>query len=196
MKNKHSWLFLLALLSVLYAPFIVAKGSNINPFEVMPFKIPKDLKLKLNCYRKCWRRVTGFELSGLHWQQFVVIYTNLGGNAYKKNFFEYMRVYEDEEDEDIPPHFKTYPAGTIIVKENFASDKGRPGTALSLTTMIKHQPGYDPENGDWEYIQTNSSGQYMVGGKQLGKESQKSCQNCHNNVAERDRVFATFYSKQ
>src|SRR5215510_8248104 len=43
-----------------------------------------------------------------------------------------------------------FPVGSIIVKEKL----GSPDSKLPemLTAMIKREPGYNPEGGDWEYL--------------------------------------------
>lgn len=75
----------------------------------------------------------------------------------------------------------SYPVGAIIVKEKWWNDK-KDGYAA----MIKKEPGYDPEHGDWEYL-------YV----QFGEEEKiergpiASCINCHAQAAATDYLFGT-----
>jgi hypothetical protein len=49
-----------------------------------------------------------------------------------------------------------FPQGSVIVKEKLpAKDSSSPEL---LTVMIKREPGFDPENGDWEYMAVDGTG--------------------------------------
>ena len=50
-----------------------------------------------------------------------------------------------------------YPTGTILVKETYKSDNGAKGKLKDLTIMVKRDPGYDSDNGDWEYLMVTAS---------------------------------------
>ena len=172
-----------------------------NPFGVYPFESPKEYAEKLENYRNTWTRVTGFEHSGLHWQQFVVVFINKDADVYEHNYNEYLRYYQDydedeDEDEITPPNFRSYSAGTIILKENFASEKGIPDNALTVTLMIKHEAGYDPSNGDWEYVQYSKNGNVIIAGNSQDPVVKEACASCHLNIADRDYVFANIFSKR
>lgn len=73
-----------------------------------------------------------------------------------------------------------YPVGSIIVKEKGTT---MPGLAHDgVGGMIKRAAGYDPANGDWEYVYFETSGDVESG-------RITSCIACHRRAAERDFVF-------
>ena len=53
-----------------------------------------------------------------------------------------------------------------------------------LTIMVKMSPGYDPENADWWYGQSDESGIDVWGGKL------PDCIICHKQAAETDYLFS------
>ena len=172
-----------------------------NPFGVYPFESPKKYAEQLKDYRDSWTRLTGFEHSGLHWQQFVVVFINKDADVYEHNYKEYLRYYQDydedeDEDEIEPPQFKSYSPGTIILKENFASGEGIPNNGISVTLMIKREAGFDSANGDWEYVQYSKNGDLMVAGSSQDPVVKEVCASCHLNIADRDYVFANIFSKR
>ena len=64
-----------------------------------------------------------------------------------------------------------FPQGSIIVKEKLSGESG--GVELA-TVMIKHGAGYDPNNGDWEYLVMNAAG------SKIEKPSRvETCLACH-----------------
>jgi hypothetical protein len=67
------------------------------------------------------------------------------------------------------PHFTL---GSVIVKEKLpAKDSSEPEL---LTVMMKREAGYDPDNGDWEYMALDGSGKTVQARGKLEK-----CQACH-----------------
>jgi hypothetical protein len=75
-----------------------------------------------------------------------------------------------------------YPTGSIIVKESYKNKAGEKGSLTSVTIMVKREMGYDPENGDWEYIMLSGSM------KKQGQGALGACISCHA-AAENDFVF-------
>jgi hypothetical protein len=79
---------------------------------------------------------------------------------------------------------KPLPVGATIVKEKYWNETGKP---TAWTAMIKREPGYDAEHGDWEYL-------YV----ELGDKSEvtrgkiKSCVQCHSIAKEKDYLFRTY----
>ncbi|KZN56509.1 cytochrome P460 family protein [Pseudoalteromonas luteoviolacea] len=185
----------------LCAGFIV-NSVTANPFNVYPFKVPDKYKAALKDYRTQWQRVTGFEHSGLHWQQFIVVFLNKDIKVYENNYLEYLRYYQDydEDDEDeeevTEPSFKSYQPGTIVLKENFSSQSGAPHDALTITMMIKREKGYSKGFGDWEYVQFDKEGTLILAGKGSEPVIKQMCSNCHASIEERDFIFANFYSRK
>ena len=79
-----------------------------------------------------------------------------------------------------------FPVGTVIVKEKLARvDSNSPEL---MTVMVRHAKGYNPENGDWEYL--------VVGGKGTRIDAQgklATCQSCHSRAPAEDNVFRSYY---
>jgi len=172
------------------------KTNVTNPFEYQPFTLSKDVSEVSVNYRTRWSRLTGFELSGLHWNQFVVIYTSSGLKTYKRNFYEHLKQIEaDDEDEEYDPEYKTYPVGSVMLKENYLTNEGRPGKPTTLTLMIKRKPGFYPQGGDWEYIETDINGKIIIKGNGGDTAVKKRCASCHINIADRDYIFSTFLTE-
>jgi Cytochrome P460 len=71
-----------------------------------------------------------------------------------------------------------YPVGSVIVKE-----KCEYRDPVGVGGMIKRPPGYDPENGDWEYFYSEATSALESG--KIG-----SCVECHRGASSRDYVFA------
>lgn len=185
-------------IAVIPLAMFTSQGYAADPFSIYPFEVPTKYAKDLKDYRTNWKRLTGFEYSGLHWQQFVVIYINKDAQIYSDNFKEYVKYYQDldeyDEDELTVPEFKHYSEGTIVLKENFGADNGSPDVPLSVTMMIKREAGYDTENGDWEYVQFTPAGKVTLSGNSSNKAISAACSNCHINIAERDYIFTNFYS--
>ena len=168
--------------------------ANTQAYQVDIFNFDHQLIPDSENYQQQWRRLTGFEHSGLHWEQFVVIYTNHGERAYRNNFLEFSAWFDDPEDEDNQPEYFTYPVGTIFIKENYQMLNGKPADPKSITVMVKHPQGYDAEGGNWEYMQFSVNGQQMIKGSRKDKTVKQQCAGCHQNVADRDFIFSNFYS--
>ncbi|MCA1577392.1 MAG: cytochrome P460 family protein [Acidobacteria bacterium] len=78
-----------------------------------------------------------------------------------------------------------FPAGSMIVKEKLGSrDSKMPEL---LTAMIKREPGYNPENGDWEYLVLNATASMIV---ERGKLTR--CSDCHTSYKRSDFVTRTY----
>jgi len=78
-----------------------------------------------------------------------------------------------------------FPVGTMIVKEKL-------GDPLStnpelLTAMIKREPGYNPENGDWEYLMLDGEASKIV---ERGKLTR--CSGCHQHYEKTDFVTRSY----
>jgi len=81
-----------------------------------------------------------------------------------------------------------FPEGSVIVKEKLPTIESQ--TPELLTIMIKQKEGYNPENGDWEYMVTNGGGTEIEGRGNLA-----NCQACHFNKERTDYIFRTYLSK-
>jgi hypothetical protein len=72
-----------------------------------------------------------------------------------------------------------FPVGAIIVKEKLGLDD----SAIALGGMRKQAPGFDPQNGDWEYFYATRRGEFTSG-------KLANCIACHARAKETDRVFS------
>ena len=191
--------FLLAVLCFSFSSTYAnptSEASSGSPFDIFPFDAPSSKGVDLANYRNQWNRLTGFEYSGLHWKQFIVVYSNIGKSVFRHNYITYLNQIEaEEEEEDFEGAFKKYAVGSVLIKENYGSDHGKPGDPQTLTIMIKRTPGYDADFGDWEYLQSNVKGKFLVQGNSQNFVVKKTCLECHANVAERDYIFSSFYSE-
>lgn len=174
----------------------IADGSD--PFQQSLFKIPPKYQKDFVNYRQRFKRMSGFEFSGLHWNNFVVVYSGLDESVYKKNYFEFLKFLnmdeEDEEDEDMIIDYQLYPVGAVVIKENYSNESSLPREPVSLTIMKKMPPGYNPKNGDWLYLQSDRDGNIMIEGKHGDPGVTKVCSECHSNIKERDFIFSTFFT--
>ena len=189
---------ILAIMFGLCSVGLNAENQAIDPFSINPFVVPEEFKTQLEDYRTGWKRVTGYEYSGLHWNQFIAVYLSDGLETYRNNYSEYLRYhqdYEDDEDEVEEPNFMSYPTGTIVLKENFAATEGLPKIPLTITMMLKREDGYDPQGGEWEYVQFDANGNMILRGNSQSEVVNKACANCHMNLEERDYIFSNFFSK-
>jgi hypothetical protein len=87
---------------------------------------------------------------------------------------------------------KPLPVGTVVAKEKhagFTAALNNPANEFGV--MTKREPGYDPENGNWEYA-------YVVRGpaKQVTRGKLSSCIDCHSHMKDRDYLFRTYLPNQ
>jgi hypothetical protein len=91
---------------------------------------------------------------------------------------------------------ESFPVGSIIIKEKFARPSGikaweshnLPANAKPelLTAMVKHAKGFDPANGDWEYVVLSGE---MTKSTKVGLGF---CADCHRNRKGTDFVFGQY----
>jgi hypothetical protein len=79
-----------------------------------------------------------------------------------------------------------YPVGSIIVKEKLEG-KGSDLKVELLTVMRKHEAGFSPDTGDWEFLVTDRAGESIA-----APESLVNCMGCHQDRKNSDYVFATY----
>ena len=165
------------------------------PYQTTDFTIPAKYQSQIKNYPLAWQRLSGYEHSALHWEQFVLVFSNKSKEIYVNNHFEFMRVYEEDLDpEEDEITYKPYPIGTILLKESFLNEDSRPGKSLFLSGMIKRKKGYDSRYGDWEYFQSSTDGQLLFSGNSKNAPVMKTCIECHGHIAEKDFIFASHYS--
>ncbi len=186
----------------------LASSKKSTKVKEKPFPFPADTpSLKqMKEYRKTYTRLTALQKSALHWNFGIVTYINKGEDRFQHNYNMYVKEFEalDEDDDEALEEieFKPYDVGTIIVKEQYPLEsehhidiEGVPLNPSALSIMIKEKKGYDPENGDWRYLQITSSGTMVANGKASDPVVKPLCGECHINVKDRDYVYHTFFTK-
>lgn len=172
-----------------------AGQGNPIPQTLSPWKAPGKYAEAFKDYRRTWPHLTGYEFSGLHWNQHIVLYMNKDAQRYVRNYLEYVRLYVDQdgEGEDAgDSRFEPYIEGTIFLKENYLSKDAKPDAPATITAMIKREKGYDPGSNDWQFLQWDTDGNLLIDGNGTSAPAQALCIKCHANMAERDFVFSTF----
>jgi hypothetical protein len=107
-----------------------------------------------------------------------------GGDPHKDKF---ITVYVNELGtkammQEKKPHF---PKGSVIVKEKLPSKEST--SPELLTVMIKREQGYNPGNGDWEYMALDGDGKEVRARGRLEK-----CQACHQRAEYGDYVHRNY----
>lgn len=83
----------------------------------------------------------------------------------------------------------TFAVGSVIVKEKLSPQKQ--DEPELLTVMIKREPGFNPEVGDWEFMATNGAG------TEVGMRGKlESCQVCHVPLKKTDFVSRVYLPKE
>ena len=99
--------------------------------------------------------------------------------------FNYITVYvNDIGSKAMYAKKPDFPMGSVIVKEKLPNKDSE--SPELLTVMIKHEPGYNTANGDWEYMVTDGAGKVQARG-QL-----ENCQSCHTLVKDTDYVYRSY----
>ena len=78
-----------------------------------------------------------------------------------------------------------FPQGSIIVKEKLSTKESTEPELL--TVMTKREPGFNPDNGDWEYMALDGTGKSVQARGQL-----RHCQACHETVKQTDYVSRNY----
>jgi hypothetical protein len=78
-----------------------------------------------------------------------------------------------------------FPQGSVIVKEKLTTKEST--SPELLTVMIKREAGFNPENGDWEYMALDGAGKEVRSRGRL-----ESCQSCHTMVKDNDYVSRNY----
>jgi hypothetical protein len=78
------------------------------------------------------------------------------------------------------------PVGTTVVKEKHTDILAKEPVA-EYGAMVKREPGYDPEHGDWEYVYVVLKPQ-----KNVTRGRLESCIECHAHAKDQDYLFRTY----
>lgn len=79
----------------------------------------------------------------------------------------------------------TFPQGSLILKEKLSYIGGQ-HTEL-FTGMLKREPGYNPECGDWEFFTVSGDASKVTSRGKL-----QQCMDCHVEYAKRDFVTKSY----
>lgn len=159
------------------------------------FVLPKSNKALdfIRSYSKEWYRLSNLEPSSLHWNQNVVVYINKNKEKYIKNHKSYLKWNEavEEGDDTDKIVFENYSQGISILKEGHIIHSSKYVQPASINIMTKMEKGYDKKYGDWKFTQISNEGEIVLSGNSSNKVVLATCIQCHQNVSERDHVFAT-----
>lgn len=124
-------------------------------------------QIALLCARPAAHEIS-MEQGNPHRDKFITVYVNdIGRHAMM---------------EEKMPRF---PQGSIIVKEKLTTRES--SAPELLTVMVKREPGYNSENGDWEYMALDGPGKSVQARGKL-----ENCQACHLTVKDRDYVSRNY----
>ena len=119
-------------------------------------------------YPFVWMRNGGEKRHGPHFNHWIVVRVDRGRiDAFKAG--------------DAP-----MPVGTTVVKEKHTDMLAKEPVA-EYGAMVKREPGYDPEHGDWEYVYVVLKPQKNVTRGRLA-----SCVKCHAHAKDQDYLFRTY----
>jgi len=81
------------------------------------------------------------------------------------------------------------PLGTVSLK---TGDPDKDGEINAITVMIKRSPGFDPDNGDWEYQMRNPQGGIVQNDEgDLVQGAVEMCIDCHGASSRTDFLAGT-----
>jgi hypothetical protein len=76
--------------------------------------------------------------------------------------------------------------GTVVIKEKYSEwDASKP--PHGFTAMIKREPGYDPDHGNWEYADVQLQLE-----KKVARGKIASCIACHDGKKNEDYLFRNY----
>lgn len=78
-----------------------------------------------------------------------------------------------------------FPLDSVIVKEKLPDKSSQ--TPELLTVMIKHEKGFNPTTGDWEFMVVDGSGAKVESRGKL-----ENCQGCHLARPQSDYIFRSY----
>ncbi len=134
------------------------------------FDAPRNVSMQLMALCRTMTEAEQSYINSEHAEFFVQVYTNPIGQAAMKQ-----------------EGARTFPVGTVIVKEKFTQDTRVPNSqpeAAGLGVMVKRAAGFDNAGGDWEYLYVDRSGLTVTDQKQM-----QDCRACHMQARERDAVY-------
>ena len=195
-NRKSEWLLEEAVKTkiIFFASLFLAVMAGIASIQkdvvvVQSSNIPSDQHESIKGYR-AWTRVNPVPAdlpSPLAVLCAPVTATQIDLKAGDPHKDKFITVYVNELGtkammQEKKPHF---PKGSVIVKEKLPS-KNSTSPEL-LTVMIKREQGYNPGNGDWEYMALDGDGKEVRARGRLEK-----CQACHQRAEYGDYVHRNY----
>lgn len=100
----------------------------------------------------------------------------------------YIRVFASSNIASLlqEPRVERYPEGSVVAKVKLVEGSSEP---TGIAFMIKHEPGYNPEGRDWEYL--------IFEGKPLrlsARGALSTCQRCHGEQTYTDGLYRSYLS--
>jgi hypothetical protein len=134
------------------------------------FASPRNASFQLMALCRTMTDAEQAYVSSEHAEYFVQVYVNpKGADAMKQT------------------GARTFPEGTVIVKEKWAQDPripNMPAEAAGLGVMVKRAAGFDDAGGNWEYWYVDKTGFVVNDQKQM-----QDCRACHMKISDRDAVY-------
>ncbi len=83
-----------------------------------------------------------------------------------------------------------FPAGSELVKESIDTDT----LHVFVITAMRKVPGFDPDNGDWQYgmFERGETGEFAGMWAEVGTDMHMMCVSCHTGAAANDFVFLSY----
>ena len=134
------------------------------------FGAPRNVSMQLMALCRIMTEAEQSYVNSEHAEFFVQVYVNPIGQAAMKQ-----------------DGARTFPVGTVIVKEKFTQDTRVPNSQAEpagLGVMVKRAAGFDTPGGDWEYLYVDRSGLTVT-----DQEQMQDCRACHIKARERDAVY-------
>jgi hypothetical protein len=167
---------------------LAVAGYHRTVKQPVPEKVdvaPDPLLIEFSEYKK-WTLVNPVpELMALQAAQDCVLIP--GRKEGSPHLNKYISVYVNETGRaammtQLTPRF---PTGSMIVKEKLSVRSS--STPELLTAMVKREPGYNPESGDWEFVVLSGKADSITGRGKL-----TNCQACHLAYQRSDFVTRTY----
>lgn len=84
-----------------------------------------------------------------------------------------------------------FPPGSILAKESYENEGGKPGVKGPLFVMEKRKKGYDAANRDWYYAIVSPDGAVAMSGSGRQGAPTAFCAACHRAAKVNDYVFGS-----
>ena len=132
----------------------------------------KNSKLNITYKYRNWLRVNNISVyapaNDFGWAN---VFVNKPAEKYSENVFN-----------------SQFAAGSVIVKESFIFDVNGDISIGPLFYMEKMQKEFNPNSGDWKFVEVNVDGSYSETNG-MGSETTVNCIECHSRRKDTDYLF-------